>query len=578
MNKIVVYIVFILGIGFCQAQGCPELTAPLNNEGNVSVLTAITWENLPGQSIYLISLGTTPGGSDLVDRRTSGTFATFTPPKGLPERTRIYVSLQIIGGAGGSFDCEIGSFVTEDVTTTPSCTNLRNPLNNAIFVREEVNIVWNYAPLATGYRITMGTSPGGSDLVENFDTGNFLFYDPPADLPVNAIVYVKIIPFNENGDAPMICPEESFAVRIVESNLDCTQLTYPLDGDTEIPKSLALEWAPVQGATGYKVSVSTSPSPNDIVYTAFVDDIKTETIELESSNKYFVTIIPFNDAGEAVGCTNESFTTIVDCGPFIDELTGEVVILNPLTTLPDEVFICNNHLPNILTATDSADGYRWYKIDSNGDTTLISEKEEVELTEPGSYLYEVYNTTILLERTIECASSSEFSVILDEGPIITNATAIEELGQLQITVEVQGTGAFEYGLESAEGPFQNSNVFESIPLGSYTVFVRDEDGCGVSQRMVQENVETEIFPKFFTPNGDGVNDFWQLNEKASTMNSQTGLISIFDRYGVLLVQIAADSQGWDGTINGRPLPSSEYWFQLLVDNEKEFKGHFSLKR
>ena len=60
-------------------------------------------------------------------------------------------------------------------------------------------------------------------------------------------------------------------------------------------------------------------------------------------------------------------------------------------------------------------------------------------------------------------------------------------------------------------------------------------------------------------------------------------IYIFDRYGKLIKQLSpsADSQGWDGTMNGSPLPSTDYWFRVEFSEQgvaKEFKAHFSLKR
>ena len=62
-------------------------------------------------------------------------------------------------------------------------------------------------------------------------------------------------------------------------------------------------------------------------------------------------------------------------------------------------------------------------------------------------------------------------------------------------------------------------------------------------------------------------------------------IYIFDRYGKLIKQIAANGEGWDGTFNGNPVPSTDYWFtvtykEYIGDKEitKEFKAHFSLKR
>lgn len=578
MKRVLLHILLFVSLGFAQAQICPQLIGPFDDEENVAVTTEIKWENLTGQSIFLISLGTTPGGTEIIDKKTSGTFANFTPPKGLPERTRIYVSLTVIAEDLMSFDCEIGSFTTEDVILPPSCTTLRDPLNNAIFVREEVNIVWNYAPLATGYRITLGTSSGGSDIIEDFNVGNALFYDPVNDLPLNSKVYVKIVPYNENGQPTVICDEESFATRTVSNSLECTSLSYPVDGAIEIPKSIALQWNPVNGADGYKVSLSISPFPIDVFYTAYIEDTKTEVLELESTHKYYVTIVPYNDAGEASGCTNESFTTVVDCGPFTDDLTGEIVILNPITTLQDQIALCNNQLPKVVTAPDRADGYRWYKINSDGTTDLISETKVVELFKPGTYLYEIYDKAVLFERTIECSSTSEFSVVMDEGPRITQALALENFNYLEITIEVEGEDTYEYSLDGSEGPFQESNRFENLPLGSYTAFVRTKDGCGVSQSPVQQNIAEDDFPKFFTPNGDGINDIWQFRADTTAKKKQIGAISIFNRYGVFLLQITTDSKGWDGTINGRPLPASEYWFEALIDGERDFNGHFSLKR
>ncbi|TMM53260.1 T9SS type B sorting domain-containing protein [Maribacter algarum] len=579
MHEKLTYLFCLFGFIVSQAQVCPELIGPLDGDTDVAVTTTISWENLKGGQIYLISLGTTPGGTDIIDRKTSGTNAIFTPPKGLPEKTRIHVSLQIIDGNFGSFDCEIGSFITEDVTDTPSCTTLRDPLNNAVFVREEVNIVWNYAPLATGYRISLGTSPDKSDIAANINVGNQLFYDPPADLPVNAIVYARVVPYNENGVASGICPEESFAIRTVTSSLDCTKLTYPKDGAIEVPKSLALEWETVEAATGYKVSIGISPFPVDIFYTAFVDTANTSVLDFDSSHKYWVTIIPYNDAGEAVGCTTETFTTIVHCGPFTDDLTGETVVLNPKITLPDRVSICNNQLPYLLSANDRADGYRWFRINVDETTDLISETKEIQLNEDGTYLLEIYDRVALFESVIECSTTKEFVVFIDDGPIIISATATPEgeFGDLTIVVIVDGNGQYEYSIEGEDGQFQDSNIFENLPDRSYTVYVREKDGCGIAKRLVQKSI-IDGFPKFFTPNGDGINDFWQFELSSETRKKQLGSITIFDRYGVLLLQIDPRSKGWDGTLNGSPLPAADYWYRVFVEDGKQFKGHFALKR
>jgi gliding motility-associated-like protein len=83
-----------------------------------------------------------------------------------------------------------------------------------------------------------------------------------------------------------------------------------------------------------------------------------------------------------------------------------------------------------------------------------------------------------------------------------------------------------------------------------------------------------MYPKFFTPNGDGYNDTWKI--KFSDLETSM-IIKIFDRYGKLLKELTQNNS-WDGTFNGQELPASDYWFAVTRNNGKEYKGHFSLKK
>ena len=85
-------------------------------------------------------------------------------------------------------------------------------------------------------------------------------------------------------------------------------------------------------------------------------------------------------------------------------------------------------------------------------------------------------------------------------------------------------------------------------------------------------------PSFFTPNGDGINDFWQFIPPVETGENNVSVIFIFDKFGSLLAQIAPNTDGWNGSFNGKSLPESDYWFKAFSTNNKIIKGHFSLKR
>jgi len=142
-------------------------------------------------------------------------------------------------------------------------------------------------------------------------------------------------------------------------------------------------------------------------------------------------------------------------------------------------------------------------------------------------------------------------------------------------LEIDRDGDFEYWINS-EAP-QNSNIFNNVAPGSHTITVNDPGGCG----SYTENILVVGFPKFFTPNGDGANDHWNIE---GISNLQDPEILIFDRFGKLLAQLDNQSS-WNGIFNGNPLPSTDYWFKLTyldVEGErteaKYINNHFSLKR
>ncbi len=83
-------------------------------------------------------------------------------------------------------------------------------------------------------------------------------------------------------------------------------------------------------------------------------------------------------------------------------------------------------------------------------------------------------------------------------------------------------------------------------------------------------------PEFFSPNGDGVNDVWEI-APLDTMGRYK--LNIFDRYGRLIRSFLNDYVPWDGTSEGRNLPSDDYWYYLyLFDWDRSYVGHVTLIR
>ena len=172
-------------------------------------------------------------------------------------------------GADTFFDqddivCPSQSFTTEDVTTVPVCTQLTAPLDGTENVNVGTNISWSYALRAIGYRLTLGTSPGSGDIINNLDVGNTLSYNPVSDFPPATTIYVRVIPYNENGNATG-CLEESFTTGALGKPPGCTHLITPMDGEINVELSPLIEWKAIENAIGYKLFIGRSPFVNDII-------------------------------------------------------------------------------------------------------------------------------------------------------------------------------------------------------------------------------------------------------------------------------------------------------------------------
>jgi len=207
--------------------------------------------------------------------------------------------------------------------------------------------------------------------------------------------------------------------------------------------------------------------------------------------------------------------------------------------------------------------YEW----DTGETT-----SSIDVTQNGTYTVTVTNS----QNGVSCSESKAISVVVSSPPVITDIE-IEDLQEENIiTVITEDTGNLEYQLDN--GPYQSSPVFEGVLAGEHTIAVNDKRGCGV----VSQQIVVVGFPKFFTPNGDGMNDNSLV---LGVTNLENPLVSIYDRFGKLLVQLAGNSQGWDGTLDGTLMPSDDYWFKLtytgengLLNEAKYVNNHFSLKR
>jgi gliding motility-associated-like protein len=224
----------------------------------------------------------------------------------------------------------------------------------------------------------------------------------------------------------------------------------------------------------------------------------------------------------------------------------------------EELSLCENE-PITLNAGAGYSGYSW-------NTLPIQTTQNILVNNAGTYI-------VTLTNANNCSKTKTFIVTASGIATIDNIDINDFQENNTATIEISSTslGDYEYSLDGVN--YQDANVFSNLLAGEYTVYVQDKKGCGI----VFETFYILDYPKYFTPNGDGINDTWRITNLAQR-NLQNSTIRIFDRYGKLLKQISAESTGWDGTFNGNLLPSSDYWFVIQLTDGKTIKGHFTLKR
>ncbi len=299
--------------------------------------------------------------------------------------------------------------------------------------------------------------------------------------------------------------------------------------------------------------LDTLPAGLELFYYATYEDALLETNPLPNN---FTNTVPYSQTIYARVENSNACYGISEV-----ELT---VFKMPNVELETETIYCLNNFPERITINGGIIGdapsnyiYSW----STGEST-----SEIMVNAAGTYTVRVTNTDgCFKDRTV---------VVLPSNIATINNIDINDGSQNNtVTVMVTGEGDYDYAVDAITGPYQESATFDNVAPGFHTVFVRDINGCGISEKLIS----VIGFPKYFTPNNDGINDYWQIygiNEQFQPKST----IYIFDRMGKLLKELNPLNNGWDGTYIGKQLAPDDYWFSVTLQDGRVFKGHFTLKR
>ena len=477
---------------------CTNLIQPLNGETNVSVTSNITWDFISSASGYKLSLGTIFGANDILNAFDVGNTTSYKLPVNLPGNTTIYVKITPYNIDGDATTCIDEFFTTGATAPGITCTELLLPVDNAINVPIETNLNWLKVPNAMGYKLTIGTTSGGTELLNNVDIGNTTTYNLLGNYPANTNIFVTITPYDSSGDATA-CTQEHFITGDSDTVPSCTALSIPMHNDTDVTFNTDITWAIIPSATGYKISIGTTSGGTDILNAFDVEDTNSynPTMDFLGNTEIFVNITPYNDHGNANNCPEESFTTGDVFPP-----PGCTKLILPLAGAKD-----------VPVGTDLI----WPSVpDAIGYILTV----------------ETFTNNIDIFNRFDVGNITHYNIPGD----------LPENREIYVVIEPYNLAGEAIGC--------TEEIFTTGKAGIH------------------------VPPNFFSPNNDGINDFWITPNPVNRIES----VNIYNRYGTFLNKITTLEKGWDGTINGKTLPTDDYWYQIIYNDGTTLQGHFSLKR
>jgi gliding motility-associated-like protein len=239
-----------------------------------------------------------------------------------------------------------------------------------------------------------------------------------------------------------------------------------------------------------------------------------------------------------------------------------------LNATVEPVYECTGDTPNnyvnITLEDSSVLGDILYAMDSTDPLDMQLNPDFRDIA-PGSHY-------IAIAHANGCVRTIDFEIEGFEPLTLT----LEQNNINEITAIANG-GLENYTFYFGDVDNGTDNTFYINRTDTYTVTVIDENGCEVAADIFMEFIDIEI-PNFFTPDGDGQNDFWTPRNQEAFPQILT---IIFDRYGREVYRMGLNDDPWDGIYQQSELPTGDYWYVLKLrgeNDDREFIGHFTLYR
>ncbi len=391
----------------------------------------------------------------------------------------------------------------ENACDGPDCTNLTDPVDGATDVDITTDLSWSSVVSAIGYKLTVGTTSGGTDILDHQDVGNVLTYDP-GDFPCGSDIFVTITPYSYASDA-IDCAEESFTTHGVNANAG-TDKTICSSNSVMLQASggTTYSWTPTTGLSDPNISNPIATPSVTTIYTVEVSDdsscsdtddvtVTVNPTPLPGASSTDETAYQANDgtatSNPSSGTPPFSFQwsngqntqTIVDLSPgnYTVTVTDDNGCTKEETVTVDE-FICPDLTIESIQTNSSCFGQCDGEIEITGMTNGIA---------PFTYQWSTGDNTASIDNLCignysvtvtdakNCSESKSFT-ITQPTELFSNASATAETANdaNDGTATANPTGGtVPYNYSWSNGG--NTQTIDNLSPGNYTVTVTDDNGC-----------------------------------------------------------------------------------------------------
>ena len=234
---------------------CTTISTPANAATGVAVLPTITWATASGASSYDIAIGTSAGGTNILPL-TNVTGTSYTLTNALMYNTVYYVTVYPKNSFGSATGCTSNSFTTSAVP----CPTVTSPSAGATGVGLTPTITWTAVTGASGYKLSVGTTAGGTDVLNAQDLGNVTSYTFSSPLNLQTQYYYTLNAY-QGANLSVSCTERNFTTQC--NAISSLPWTENFDAMTTLGAAVVPScWANVTGSYAWTSMSSTTTTYN----------------------------------------------------------------------------------------------------------------------------------------------------------------------------------------------------------------------------------------------------------------------------------------------------------------------------